>query len=395
MSSHNFTRRLEQTGFALVITLILVAVVAVIVVGFLGHAVNDRATAATGGERFRAELAAQSGLEAAKGLAAMTPSPTPSGPLVSKTANDYFIVTSSSDANGVPYYFVGCADGGTVSAPTAQYYPLYSGGTIQTGLSVSATPKPSPTPSAITRAQQTIGAKTINYPRLFSSSPHSTWQQNINTSWQTVDNTIPATAEHTRYTYWVEDLAGYVDANVAGNTDGTSSTHFRSLGYDPKEVALFTLFANTSQTDPGNTWATTLVGDHPILLTPWTTRVGGTANSANDQVSLASLVANLSTDFEQNVIPFGLGYQNQGQPKTNLNSIITNTPNDTGVTQIANAISADLPNFAAPSPSPSRKGGLLSTQDYIRRLPPTLLAMRPARRSLAQAIEGSDCIHSS
>ena len=110
----------------------------------------------------------------------------------------------------------------------------------------------------------------VYYPRLFSSAPHSNWQQNINTSWQIVDHTVPATAEHTRFTYWIEDLAGYIDANVAGNIDGTGSTHYRSLGYDPKEVALFHSTSNTSaQADPGNTWATTLVGDHPILFTPW------------------------------------------------------------------------------------------------------------------------------
>lgn len=359
MSPLPLTQRSEQTGFALVMTLIMVALTAIIVIGFLGNAASDRVAADTSGGRYRAELAAASGLEGAKKVLTAISSGT------SKSANDYFIVTTSSDSNNVPYYFIGTADGGSVGSPTAQDHPLYSGGATPTPVPASS-PVPSPAFTG-TRAQQTINGTPVNYPRLYSSpAPHSpnpasspAWQKSINTSWQIVDNTIPATAEHARFTYWIEDLAGYVDANVAGNTDGTSSTHIRSLGYDPKEVALFTLFANTSQTDPGNTWATTLVGDHPILFTPWTTRVGGTANSANDQVSLASLVANLSTDLEQNVIPFGLGYQNQGQLKTNINTIIKNLPNDTGVTQIATAISTNLPNFKS-----ARQGGLLSTQDY-------------------------------
>ena len=125
MRTSNRLQHIEQNGFALVMSLIIIAVAAVVVVGFLGTAGHDRLTAETGGERYRAELAAGSGLEGAKkALTAIS-----SG--ISKSANDYFLVTTSNDSNSVPYYFVGTADGGSVASPTAQYYPLYAGGTTQ------------------------------------------------------------------------------------------------------------------------------------------------------------------------------------------------------------------------------------------------------------------------
>ena len=56
-----------------------------------------------------------------------------------------------------------------------------------------------------------------------------------------------------------------------------------------------------------------------------------------------------------------MGYSNVGQLKSILNSILKNNPHDTGVTQIANAISASLPNFAS-----KRQGAL--TDDYNKTL---------------------------
>jgi Tfp pilus assembly protein PilX len=353
----------EKEGFALVITLIMVVLAAVITIALLANATTDRSIAASLTDRYQAELAAQCGLEAAKD--ALQANATIGGAPTPRTQNDDFIVVSAADANAVPYYFVGSCNDATNSgtsnyaSPGIQYFPLFSGGTTQPGLTVTAgaAPTPNPAPASGTRAQQTFGSNTVNYPLLFSTAPYSTWQKNLDTNWQTV--AAAGSNKQYRYTYWIEDLAGYVDARVAGNTDGSGMTNLRSLGYDPKEEGLFTLFSPASQADPGTTYATTyLIPDHPVLATRLSTRLGS-PSSNDDTVCQTSLSANLQPDSEQSIIPHGMGYKNEGQIKTNLNTIIAKSANDTGVTTITKAISDNLPTFAS-----ARQGGLDSSQGY-------------------------------
>src|SRR5206468_8731260 len=76
-------------------------------------------------------------------------------------------------------------------------------------------------------------------------------------------DTAPAPAHnlaYTRYSYWVEDLDGYLDASQVGGQPRTNGT-------SPGEIAMFTIFDPTQQTDPGATAATTLINNRPLLLT--------------------------------------------------------------------------------------------------------------------------------
>jgi hypothetical protein len=377
----------RRNGFVLVITLIMAALVAVIVIGLLTSASLERSTATSYDQRYQAELAAESGLEAAKQALYAIPA---SG--TSQTMNDGFIVVSYNNASGVPYYYVGSAVPTSTASPTPtpsiQYFPLFSGGSQSSRLTVTAgvapvvTPSPIPSPIASQVVSSNPGATPIYYPKLFSTAPHSTYQTNIRTQWQTVPVPSPsptpgASSPQYRYTYWIEDLTGYVDANVAGNTNGTGSTHLRVAGYNPNEVALFTLFGSTDA-DSGSTYAKTLVGEHPLLFTRLSTRVS-TANSSDDTACTTSLSANLQTDSEQNLIPYGLGYKNQGQLKTNVNTIVANTPNDAGITTIATTIKDNLPNFFS-----TRRGGLVATQGYLENLAANMInyAQVPASTSL-------------
>lgn len=350
----------------------MVVLAAIIVVVFLTNTSLDRTTAGSVTDRYKAELAAQSGLEAAKqalfAYPTANPGVAPEGN--PRTQNDHFIVTSSTDPTGVPYFFVGCAKDPNNSGaaddytkPAIEYFPLYSGGKLQSGLTITggAAPTPALTLAAGTVAMQKIGSNTTYYPLLFSSAPHSTWQPNIRTNWQPALTPAGSTTENYRFTYWIEDLSAYVDASVAGNIDDSGTKHIRSFGYDPKEVALFSLFSPTSQFDPGTTYAKTLVQNHQLFFTRLTTRLGTTTPSSDNTVCTTSLTANLQNDGEQTLIPFGLGYKNQGQLKTNVNTVIKNSPNDTGVTQVAKAISDNLPNFAS-----SRQGSL--SDDYDKTL---------------------------
>src|ERR1051326_4938945 len=102
------SRRKERDGFILVIALVMVALTAILVVGLLVSASFDRLTALSYDQRFQAELAAQTGLEAAdQALYAF-----PSAATKPRTLNDDYIVVASPDPNGssAPYYFIGCAE---------------------------------------------------------------------------------------------------------------------------------------------------------------------------------------------------------------------------------------------------------------------------------------------
>src|SRR2546430_2660879 len=83
-------------GFALVVTLIMLVLAAVIVITLLSNASLDRVTARSTDDRYQAELAAQNGLEAAK--KALTASPDSA---TSVTSDDNFLVlrADGSQAN--------------------------------------------------------------------------------------------------------------------------------------------------------------------------------------------------------------------------------------------------------------------------------------------------------
>src|SRR4051794_7641549 len=96
----------ESHGFALVITLVILAVLAVIAVGVFATASLERVTAKSYESRYQAELAAQNGLEAVKQTLAASPDLTNS-----VTGTDTFLVVRADgppDANGnkPAYYYM-------------------------------------------------------------------------------------------------------------------------------------------------------------------------------------------------------------------------------------------------------------------------------------------------
>jgi type II secretory pathway pseudopilin PulG len=74
-------------GFALVVTLVMVALLAIITIGVLTSVSVERATATSYTNRYQAELAAQNGLQAAAKTLAATPTGT-----TSITGKDTFLV---------------------------------------------------------------------------------------------------------------------------------------------------------------------------------------------------------------------------------------------------------------------------------------------------------------
>src|SRR5207248_11431610 len=112
----------SRRGFALVVTLIMVALMAVIAVGLFTSVSLERVTATSYTNRYQAELAVQNGLQAAAKTFAATPTGT-----TSITGKDTFLVVradSLGDANGpgAAYYYL--AQPATAPGNLITYYPL-------------------------------------------------------------------------------------------------------------------------------------------------------------------------------------------------------------------------------------------------------------------------------
>lgn len=374
--SDNVRPTLPERGFALIVTLIMVALAAVIVVALLVNASMERTTAASYANRFNAELAVQNGLEAAK--KALVASPTAGQS--SLTLSDNFLVIRV-DAPAMPinpapavttaaYYYLAQARSG--AANVIDYYPLFSGGSPVLGQTINLapgapqpavtrpTPPPDPNPSSPgSAAIETDGAGnqiTKSYPTV------GPWLGPPSTNWVTIHDpeetatSPPFDYPYQRYAFWAEDLAGYLDARIVGNEHG-SGTHLRANGTNPNEIALFTVFAPNASVDPGNTGAHDILFRRTALFTMPTIKEIVGANAGPDVVS-ANLAVRLGLDDggEQNVIPRGYGYPNEGQPKTDLNALIASK----NVSGIATAITTALPQFS------SRAGG--NAFDYARNL---------------------------
>lgn len=362
------SRNTRASGaFALVVTLIMLVLAAVIAVGLLTSASLDRTTARSVDDRYHAELALQSGLEAAKKALAASPSIA-----ASVTSDDAFLVLRSdgaqTNASGTKdtYYFLAQARPG--EANTVDCYPLFAGGTASTvTINPAATPT-FPTPAAPTVAFGSAPAQqgTKLYP------PLMVHHQPAYTQWQEVrdpNDTATAPAHdlpYQRYTFWVEDLAGYVDASVAGNQLATGSVHQRAKGTNPNEIALFTIFDPAIAADSGTTLAKNLLDRRNLLLTPATLmQVASPPAGQKDRTQETLFVrAGVDTGGERNLIPFGFGFDDEGEPKTNLNSIIADSKaDDDKVTDLAKAINDNLPLFAS-----TRKGALAASEDYVKTL---------------------------
>src|SRR5258708_3139769 len=92
-SSH---RAYPRRGFALVITLVMVALLAIITVGVFMSVSLERVTAKSYNDRYQADLAVQNGLEAVKKTLVTSPSALPSPSPASATGTDTFLFVRAS-----------------------------------------------------------------------------------------------------------------------------------------------------------------------------------------------------------------------------------------------------------------------------------------------------------
>jgi len=384
----------REGGFALVVALIMVALMAVIAVGVLTTVSVERGTATSYSSRYQADLAVQNGLQAAAKTLVATPTGT-----TSITGKDTFLVVRAdgpADANGnkAAYYYL--AQPSPSPSNSITYYPLFSASTdpsdptvVQTRtINLAAPSAPAvPTPAPPTNSNPTDpgaawnAAGTQRLPTLYTWVQPSPTPSGPSVKWVEMrdpQDTAPPPAHnlaYSRYAYWVEDLDGYLDASQVGGQARTNGT-------SPAEIAMFTIFDPTQQTDPGNTAATTLINNRPLLLTvPTVQQIAATS----PDVAGPNLAVRLGVDNkpgEQNLVPLGYGYSKndttqlgEGYPKTPINPVSQLNLNGNTVGQFERAVTTTMPNFEnrTLTAQPGGHGHSGQTHNYFNNLTANLL----------------------
>lgn len=318
------TRPREQ-GVALVTTIIVVAVLAVVAVAFMQSTTVDRMSSRSVANYTRAKLAAEAGLAFA------------SATLTTNSTNDTFIVVLNANRQ----LFIG---NGVAGGANFSYAPLFS---TVTNVSSAVTPIVTGTVPS-TNVPGGLFFTNLMPGGLSITSPAVSWVYLTNASGQT----------NARFAYWVEDLGGKLDLSVVGTNDATVAR--RPTGTNPAEIALWSVFNPGSVNDFANAVAGSLIGARSNVLTAATARLVNTGVSAGH---LADFTASLRHDTnEPEVIPFGFGYAEQGRPKYNLNTNISAG----GMSSIASAISLNLPLFGS-------RGGAMTSRDYINNIAASIL----------------------
>jgi len=367
----------SRRGFALVVTLVMVALMAVIAVGVFTSVSVERATATSYNNRYQAELAAQNGLQAAAKTLAATPTGTSS-----ITGTDTFLVVRAdgpADANGnkAAYYYL--SQPSTGSSPTITYYPLFSSATdpsapaVQTQTINLAAPfapsVPMPAPPANSAASDSTSAwnaaGTQRLPVLYSWAQPSPSPSGPSVKWVEMHDPQNASGPYTRYAYWAEDLDGYLDASQVGG-------QARGNGISPQEIAMWTVFNPTPQTDPNTTAATTLINSRPLLFTvPTVQQIAATT----PDLAGPNLAVRLGMDNnpgEQNLVPLGYGYGSEGNTKQILNPV-GNVNGNNVANKWARPITAAMPNFVNRTTATNGGKGHAGTVDYLKNLAADLI----------------------
>ena len=368
----------SRRGFALVVTLVMVALMAVIAVGVFTSVSVERATATSYNNRYQAELAVQNGLQAAAKTLAATPTGTSS-----ITGTDTFLVVRAdgpADANGnkAAYYYL--SQPSTGSSPTITYYPLFSASTdpstptSQTttiDLTAPFAPAvPTPAPPANSAASDSTSAwnaaGTQRLPTLYPWGQPSPSPSGPSVKWVEMRDPQNASGPYTRYAYWAEDLDGYLDASQVGGQPRTSGT-------SPKEIAMWTVFNPTPQTDPNTTAATTLINSRPLLFTvPTVQQIAATT----PDLAGPNLAVRLGMDNnpgEQNLVPLGYGYGSEGNTKQIINPLSSLGNGNNLANKWARPITAAMPNFVNRTTATNGGKGHAGTVDYLKNLAADLI----------------------
>lgn len=310
-----------QQGVALVTTVIVIAVLAVVAVAFMQSTSVDRLSSRSVANYYRAVLAAEAGLAAVESQ------------LATNTANDTFIAVANTNRE----LFVG---NGISNSVNFSYAPLFS-----------TAGSPAAAPAKI----QTNRVPLLNVPggEVFTFTlPGGLNITSPPVAWTYLTNDLGQT--NARFAYWVEDLSGKLDLSVVGALGPAAK---RPTGTNPAEIALWSLFNPSAASEVNNAQVAAILAarNKGSLLTPASSRFAASAVTSN---TMADVAVGLRYDTnEPDLIPFGFGYADEGKPKYNLNTNL----GAAAVATIPDIINRNLPQFGT-------RGGAMSPSEYLQNI---------------------------
>jgi hypothetical protein len=373
---------LRQRGAALILTLVLVTIIAVVIVSLFAMTGQEATLSQSAAASVRARL----GEEAAFAEA--------SAKLSALTSNDAYLVTLGRHGSA-RYTFIT-----SPSAEGVTHYPLFAGGEIQQSAlpDFDAADTASLANAAILAPRVAFSGETrndaIRTPRLSDlDTPGNLFEENRRPELGLVE--LPSDGEsawRTRYTYWIEDLEGYPNLDLVGAQVAPHRDAAVRLGYashDHRAGPLPAPFAMAGTTKTAYHFPTSHRGQslvdqvapglspREIVLQSWPVTGGihpyldasrfladrrHLSGSHYDLVGgpdreTARFASGLQPYRTVPLIPYGHGYVDEGKPRFNLNSLIANR--DIG---IADLVARNLPAFR------DRSGGFPDDEDYLATL---------------------------
>jgi hypothetical protein len=309
---NSLRRNKNEHGVALVTTVIVVAMLAVVAVALMQSTTIDRLSSRTSANYFKAQLAAQAGLAMASEV------------LAGQTANDSFVVVRNQNGQ----LFIGNSAPGSTAF---SYVPAFS-----TGSSIEQSPA-TVTTAGVPDLPVGDGVVLTNplWGGLVATSPPVSWIYLVDDNGQT----------NARFAFWTEDLSGRLDLSVVGSAGAAAR---RPTGTNAGEIALWSLFQPSADSGSGNAAVGELVSARSSLVTPATARL---VSQSVTTAMLPELAVRLRYEPDElQIVPFGFGYASAGSPKTDLTGA--------SVGQISGIIAANLPNFGS-------RGGGMPAQNYV------------------------------
>jgi len=326
-------RRVQQreSGVALVVTVIVVAMLAVVGAALMQSMTVDQLSSRSVANYYRSQLAADAGLVLATQWAKRY------------MTNDHFIIAANPN-NGALFVGLGTNNAGAaLPAGTIGYRPLFSfTPDIETMTNTNASAAGFQSTAGLPVTRPPDEPAILEYVPV-GGEPDDARETPPYVSWTYLTDEEGATSG--RVAYWVEDLAGRVDLSVAGSTNGPGSPQFRrATGTNPAELALWaTLTNNVTQ---GLSAASQLAARRISIVSPATTLEAAT-EPIQPLVTRAMVISNFATSLihdtnEVELIPYGFGYADAGSRKFNLNTNLSAN----GISSIPAIISSNLPQFA-------------------------------------------------
>jgi len=326
-------------GFALPVTILLMGALAVLLAGMLTVARLERQTARAYSDAYRAELALESGIEAARAV------------LGGAGGSDDFVVLEARDERGARYTFIAEHTGGEAGA--WEVTPLFSGAAEAAAMRGSLELPPPALGGGVEEAVEAdLGPD---------------WEPHPRVGWVPLRAEDPATGseeEIGRYCFWAEDLAGYVDAEIAGARP-------RGDGVDPRELQMATLLDATAETRDDLDGARReqydrLDGNREHLESLGTVLqlLGGDGPES----LMRNIAVGMREDLEHQVIPRGMGFAAEAEGVSRaggeLGGKVTRALNEYvaegDVEGLAAFLAAAYPRFG------DRKGSLGEPHDYFK-----------------------------